>query len=218
MSGSLISGGVVYDCHTYLPFSFSARGISICRVAEHTGNGLLHGTGVFVCLYEHIPCSSTHPPHILTTLPLPSPPLPSHFQVNLHFSLLALFSSLISPTGCVEDNGVVLPLIALTDCILVRVGVAAQLLQYLLTSPPAMEISDNSGMPCVCKCVGVWVCAVWVWEWDGEYGVWCGEYGGWDGEYGGWGGGVWGSMGGGVGGMTCGGVGLHLCVDISILT
>eukprot|EP00731_Ephydatia_muelleri_P027830 Em0019g703a len=64
--------------------------------------------------------------------------------VNLHFSLLALFSSLISPTGCVEDNGVVLPLVAITDCILVRVGVAAQLLQYLLTSPPAMETSDNS--------------------------------------------------------------------------
>ena len=127
-----------------------------------------------VCLFVRthtmfIHTSSTHTYN--SSPPLPSPPLPSHFQVNLHFSLLALFSSLISPTGCVEDNGVVLPLIALTDCILVRVGVAAQLLQYLLTSPPAMEISDNSGIPCVCKCVGVWVCAVWVWEWDGEYGV-----------------------------------------------
>jgi len=64
--------------------------------------------------------------------------------VNLHFTLLSLFASLSSATGSLDDSPVISSLLGLTDQYLVKIVTAAHILQFLLTSPPAMEVDATS--------------------------------------------------------------------------
>lgn len=65
-------------------------------------------------------------------------------QVYLHFAVVSLLASLVSPSGRLEDSPILPAITGLTALQTVRLATAARLLQFLLTSPPGMDTSGGT--------------------------------------------------------------------------
>ena len=69
--------------------------------------------------------------------------LSTNVQVYLHFAVVSLLASLISPSGRLEDSPVLPALVGLTAVQTVHTAAAARLLQFLLTSSPGMDTTGQ---------------------------------------------------------------------------